>query len=56
MPSQKPTEPTKPARDMTTDEAIAHLFHPKVIEHAKRHANAPTPKKREPITKSMTED
>jgi len=30
---------------MTTDEAIAHLFHPKVIEHAKRHATEPPRKK-----------
>jgi hypothetical protein len=37
MPSKKPQTP-KPAAEMTTDEAIAHLFHPKVVEHAKRHA------------------
>ncbi|HET7055805.1 MAG TPA: hypothetical protein VFI12_05045 [Thermomicrobiales bacterium] len=39
MPSKKPQTPKRPA-DMTTDEAIAHLFHPKVVEHAKRHARA----------------
>ena len=41
---------------MTTDEAIRHLFHPEVIEHAKRHAAAVPRKKREPVPKSMNED
>jgi hypothetical protein len=47
MPSQKVPKP-KPAREMTTDEAIRHLFHPDVIEHAKRHAHEPPRKKGEP--------
>jgi hypothetical protein len=56
MPSQKAPKP-KPARDMTTDEAIRHLFHPDVIEHAKRHASAVPKTKRKPDpSKSMNED
>lgn len=38
----------KHPRDMTNDEAIKHLFHPKVVEHVKnvvRKANAEPKKK-----------
>jgi hypothetical protein len=28
----------KHPKDMTTDEAVKHLFHPKVVEHVKQHA------------------
>jgi len=28
----------KPTRDMTTDEAMAHLFHPKAVEHLRKTA------------------
>jgi hypothetical protein len=38
MPSQKPPKPTKAPHELTTDEAMAELFHPKVVEHAKRRA------------------
>lgn len=31
----KSPKPKKHPRDMTTDEAIQHLFHPKVVEHVK---------------------
>jgi hypothetical protein len=54
MPSQKPPKPTKAPHELTTDEAMAQLFHPKVVEHAKRHAreaSAAPPKKANP--KSM---
>jgi hypothetical protein len=27
----------KHPKDMTTDEAVKHLFHPKVVEHVKKH-------------------
>ena len=27
----------KHPKDMTTDEAIAHVFHPKALEHLKKH-------------------
>ena len=49
--AQKPKKP----HDMTTDEAMRHLFHPKVVEHAKRHvrdAEKPGPK---PEKKSTNE-
>ena len=39
----------KHPRDMTNDEAIKHLFHPKVVEHIKavvKKANAAKPKKK----------
>ncbi|MBI3750367.1 MAG: hypothetical protein HY263_01765 [Chloroflexi bacterium] len=54
MPSQKAP---KPARDMTTKEAIEHLFPKPVIDHAKRHANAVPRRKGEPEVKpdSMNE-
>jgi hypothetical protein len=32
----KPKKEKHP-KDMTTDEAAKHLFHPKVIEHVKKH-------------------
>jgi len=41
---------------MTSDEAMRHLFHPKVVEHAKRHAREaekPSPK---PSKKSMSKE
>jgi hypothetical protein len=55
MPSQKPSKP-KSARDMTTDEAIKHLFHPDVIAHAKRHAAAVPPTRKKAAPKSMSGD
>ncbi len=27
----------KHPKDMTTDEAIAHVFHPKALQHLKKH-------------------
>ena len=27
----------KHPKDMTTDEAVKHLFHPKVVKHVKKH-------------------
>jgi hypothetical protein len=27
----------KHPKDMTTDEAIAHVFHPKALKHLKKH-------------------
>ena len=27
----------KQPKDMTTDEAIAHVFHPKALKHLKKH-------------------
>jgi hypothetical protein len=39
-----PAKPKKHPKDMTTEEAIKHLFHPKVVKHLKQAAE--TPKKR----------
>ena len=38
----------KHPRHMTTEEAVKHLFHPKVVEHIKKEKDEakPTPKKR----------
>ncbi len=39
----------KNPREMTNDEAIKHLFHPKVVAHVKgvvKEANAAKPKKK----------
>jgi hypothetical protein len=30
----------KHPRDMTTDEAVTHLFHPKVVQHVKNEKDA----------------
>jgi hypothetical protein len=35
--SQKP-KPPKKAHELTTEEAMSKLFHPDVIEYAKKHA------------------
>jgi hypothetical protein len=32
----KPSTSFKHPRHMTTEEAVSHLFHPKVIEHIKK--------------------
>jgi hypothetical protein len=33
-----PAKPKKHPKDMTTEEAIKHLFHPKVVKHLKKAA------------------
>jgi hypothetical protein len=33
-------------KDMTTEEAVKHLFHPKVVEHVKKHVGKGRPKKK----------
>lgn len=33
-----PTKPKKHPKDMTTEDAIKHLFHPQVVKHAKKEA------------------
>jgi len=35
--SQKP-QPPKKAHELTSEEAVSKLFHPQVVEHAKKHA------------------
>jgi hypothetical protein len=37
----KAPKPTKHPRHMTTEEAITHLFHPKVVEHVKNVKDKP---------------
>ncbi len=41
MPKKKPA---KHPHEMTTDEAVKHLFHPEVVKHLKRHAVKASPK------------
>jgi len=36
----------KHPKDMTTEEAVKHLFHPKVVEHVKKHVAKQEPKKK----------
>jgi len=38
---------------MTSEEAIRELFHPEVVEHAKRHVREADAKKSDPPKKSM---
>jgi hypothetical protein len=45
---------TKHPKDMTTDEAIAHVFHPKVLKHLKKHVAELPPKKPRTARKSAT--
>jgi hypothetical protein len=34
----------KHPKDMTTEEAVKHLFHPKVVKHLKKHVVKVRPK------------
>jgi hypothetical protein len=43
---KKSKAPKKHPKDMTTDEAIQHLFHPKVVKRAKEHAHGSQPRKK----------
>jgi hypothetical protein len=45
--TQKPKYP----KDMTTDEAIKHLFHPEVVKEAKRHVEELNRKPKKESTK-----
>jgi endonuclease III-like uncharacterized protein len=38
---------------MTSDEAIRELFHPEIVEHAKRHVREADEKRSKPSKKSM---
>ena len=52
-------KPTKKARELTSDEAIKKLFHPDVVEHAKRHvgeANARSVKPADPSKNPSTHE
>jgi len=45
----KTSKPGKHPRHMTTEEAINHLFHPKVVEHIK---NEKDKLKKQPVKKA----
>lgn len=38
----------KHLKALTTDEAISHIFHPKALEHLKKHLEALSRKKKKP--------
>jgi hypothetical protein len=48
-------KPPKKPHEMTTDEAVRDLFHPKVVEHAKRHAREAEKKSTRPNRDSTKE-
>ena len=50
-----PQNSKKKPHELTTDEAMRHLFHPKVVEHAKRHAREADAPKPKPEKKSTNE-
>lgn len=35
----------KHPKDMTTEEAVKHLFHPKIVDHVKEHVGKKSKKK-----------
>jgi hypothetical protein len=39
---------SKHPKDMTADEAIEHVFHPKALEHIKKHAEKLSEKQSRP--------
>jgi uncharacterized ferredoxin-like protein len=41
----------KHPKDMTADEVIAHLFHPKALEHLKEHIKKLAEGKKKPSSK-----
>jgi hypothetical protein len=45
----KASKPAKHPRQMTTDEAVKHLFHPKVVKHIKNLKDAA---KKPPVKKA----
>jgi hypothetical protein len=49
MPKKK-----KSPLEMTTDEAIRHLFHPRVVEELKRHVKEINEKASKPVKKKAT--
>jgi hypothetical protein len=47
----KSSKPAKHPRDMTTDEALNHLFHPKIVAHVKEIVAKSFETKTKPTTK-----
>ena len=48
------TKPQKRPKDMTTDEAIKHLFHPKVVRGMKAHVKELDAKAEPKVKKGAT--
>jgi hypothetical protein len=42
---------TKHPKDMTGDEVMAHIFHPKAVKHIKKHVQDLDAKKEKPTEK-----
>jgi hypothetical protein len=42
-------------KDMTTDEAIAHVFHPKALKHLKKHVEKIANKKKKKTDREEAE-
>lgn len=42
---------TKHPKDMTNDELLAHVFHPKVVKHIKKHVQDLNAEKEKPSKK-----
>lgn len=49
----KKKEESKRPKDMTADEMIAHVFHPKAVEHLKKHVESIGTAKRKPYKKGV---
>ena len=45
---KKKEEPKKDFRTMTADEVIAHVFHPEVAKHLRRHVDKLSEDKQKP--------
>lgn len=43
---------TKHPKDMTNDELLAHVFHPKVVKHIKKHVQDLNAEKGKPSKKA----
>jgi hypothetical protein len=41
----------KELKEMKTDEAISHVFHPDALEHLKKHIEKVAEKKKKPVKK-----
>ena len=42
---------SKHPKDMTNDELLAHVFHPKAVKHIKKHVESLGTAKRKPLKK-----
>lgn len=44
---------TKHPKNMTTDEAIEHVFHPDALKHLKEHVEKLSEEKKKPVKKEV---